>query len=134
MAKGQKTIYKNGAVILRMVLGILTIVISVIVGFQSCAAGIGEAISEADSSSGAGGLFTGFFLLAAGIVAVRKTKGGTIAAIILYALAAIFAFANLSKNFGDLTVWAVLSVIFAVVLVITLFLKEKNTSTETTAE
>ena len=133
MAKGQKTIYKN---ILRMVLGILTIVISVIVGFQSCAAGIGEAISEADSSSGAGGLFTGFFLLAAGIVAVaaRKTKGGTIAAIILYALAAIFAFANLSKNFGDLTVWAVLSVIFAVVLVITLFLKEKNTSTETTAE
>lgn len=94
MAKGQKTIYKNGAVILRMVLGILTIVISVIVGFQSCAAGIGEAISEADSSSGAGGLFTGFFLLAAGIVAVaaRKTKGGTIAAIILYALAAIFAF------------------------------------------
>ena len=31
MAKGQKTIYKNGAVILRMVLGILTIVISVIV-------------------------------------------------------------------------------------------------------
>ena len=109
---------------------------SVIVGFQSCAAGIGEAISEADSSSGAGGLFTGFFLLAAGIVAVaaRKTKGGTIAAIILYALAAIFAFANLSKNFGDLTVWAVLSVIFAVVLVITLFLKEKNTSTETTAE
>ena len=82
MAKGQKTIYKNGAVILRMVLGILTIVISVIVGFQSCAAGIGEAISEADSSSGAGGLFTGFFLLAAGIVAVaaRKTKGGTIAA------------------------------------------------------
>lgn len=70
MAKGQKTIYKNGAVILRMVLGILTIVISVIVGFQSCAAGIGEAISEADSSSGAGGLFTGFFLLAAGIVAV----------------------------------------------------------------
>ena len=136
MAKGQKTIYKNGAVILRMVLGILTIVISVIVGFQSCAAGIGEAISEADSSSGAGGLFTGFFLLAAGIVAgaARKTKGGTIAAIILYALAAIFAFANLSKNFGDLTVWAVLSVIFAVVLVITLFLKEKNTSTETTAE
>ena len=124
MAKGQKTIYKNGAVILRMVLGILTIVISVIVGFQSCSAGIGEAISEADSSSGAGGLFTGFFLLA----------GGTIAAIILYALAAIFAFANLSKNFGDLTVWAVLSVIFAVVLVITLFLKEKNTSTETTAE
>ena len=62
MAKGQKTIYKNGAVILRMVLGILTIVISVIVGFQSCAAGIGEAISEADSSSGAGGVFTGFFL------------------------------------------------------------------------
>ncbi|MFR6497146.1 MAG: hypothetical protein ACLUOF_12735 [Ruminococcus sp.] len=63
-----------------------------------------------------------------------EKKGGTIAAIILYALAAIFAFANLSKNFGDLTVWAVLSVIFAVVLVITLFLKEKNTSTETTAE
>ena len=35
MAKGQKTIYKNGAVILRLVLGILSIVISVVVGFQS---------------------------------------------------------------------------------------------------
>lgn len=76
MAKGQKTIYKNGAVILRLVLGILSIVISVVVGFQSCAAGIGEAISEAESSSGAGGMFTGLFLLAAGIVAIaaRKTK------------------------------------------------------------
>ena len=51
MAKGQKTIYKNGAVILRLVLGILSIVISVVVGFQSCAAGIGEAISEAESSA-----------------------------------------------------------------------------------
>ena len=132
MAKGQKTIYKNSAVILRLVLGILSIVISAVVGFQSCAAGIGEAISEAESSSGAGGLFTGFFLLAAGIVAIaaRKTKGGTI----LYALAAIFAFANLSENFGDLVVWAVLSVIFAVVLVITLFLKEKDSSDETTKE
>ena len=134
MAKGQKTIYKNSAVILRLVLGILSIVISAVVGFQSCAAGIG--ISEAESSSGAGGLFTGFFLLAAGIVAIaaRKTKGGTIASIILYALAAIFAFANLSENFGDLVVWAVLSVIFAVVLVITLFLKEKDSSDETTKE
>ena len=47
MAKGQKTIYKNSAVILRLVLGILSIVISAVVGFQSCAAGIGEAISEA---------------------------------------------------------------------------------------
>ena len=54
MAKGQKTIYKNSAVILRLVLGILSIVISAVVGFQSCAAGIGEAISEAESSSGAG--------------------------------------------------------------------------------
>ena len=124
MAKGQKTIYKNSAVILRLVLGILSIVISAVVGFQSCAAGIGEAISEAESSSGAGGLFTGFFLLAAGIIA----------SIILYALAAIFAFANLSENFGDLVVWAVLSVIFAVVLVITLFLKEKDSSDETTKE
>ena len=133
MAKGQKTIYKNSAVILRLVLGILSIVISAVVGFQSCAAGIGEAISEAESSSGAGGLFTGFFLLAAGIVAIAA-KGGTIASIILYALAAIFAFANLSENFGDLVVWAVLSVIFAVVLLITLFLKEKDSSDETTKE
>ena len=74
--------------------------------------------------------------MAAGIVAIaaRKTKGGTIASIILYALAAIFAFANLSENFGDLVVWAVLSVIFGVVLVITLFLKEKDSSDETTKE
>ena len=57
--RNQKTIYKNSAVILRLVLGILSIVISAVVGFQSCAAGIGEAISEAESSSGAGGLFTG---------------------------------------------------------------------------
>ena len=130
MAKGQKTIYKNSAVILRLVLGILSIVISAVVGFQSCAAGIGEAISEAESSSGAGGLFTGFFLLAAGIVAIAARK----TSIILYALAAIFAFANLSENFGDLVVWAVLSVIFAVVLLITLFLKEKDSSDETTKE
>lgn len=132
----QKTIYKNGAVILRLVLGILSMVISLIVGFQSCAAGIGEALAEAESSSGAAGIFTGIFLLSAGIVttAARKTKGGTIAAIILYALAAIVAFANLSDSYGDLVVWAVLSLIFAVLLIITLFLKEKDTAVSADTE
>ena len=81
-------------------------------------------------------MFTGLFQLAAGIVAIaaRKTKGGTIASIILYALAAIFAFANMSENFGDLVVWAVLSVIFAAALIITLFLKEKDSSDNTPKE
>ena len=40
----------------------------------------------------------------------------------------------MSENFGDLVVWAVLSVIFAVALVITLFLKEKDSSDNTTKE
>lgn len=135
MAKEKTTLYKDGAVILRLVLGIISIVISVIVGFQSCAAGLGEALSDADSTSGAGGLFTGMFLLAGGIVAIagRKTKGGTIAAIILYAIGAIFAFANISSSFGDLIVWAIVSLIWAVVLIITLFIKNKDANSNDSA-
>lgn len=128
MSKEKTTLYKNGAIILRLVLGIISIVISVIVIFQSCAAGLGEALSDADSTSGAGGVFTGLLLLAGGIVSIaaRKTKGGTIAAIILYALGAILAFANLSSMFGDLIVWAIVSLIWAVLLIITLFMKNKD--------
>ena len=41
----------------KLVLGILSIVLFVVVSFQSCAAGLGNALSENGESSGSGGIF-----------------------------------------------------------------------------
>ena len=130
MAKkqGKKALYSNGAVTMRTILGILSILLSFIVGLQSCVAGVGEAIADTDTSSGAAGMFLGFFMLAAGVIAIatRKSKGGTITALIFYAIGGVLALANSSENFGDLIIWTVLAFVFAGLLFISLFMKNKD--------
>ena len=118
----------NGAFTMRLIIGILSILISIIVGLQSCAAGLGEALADSKSSGGAAGMILGFFMLAAGIitVAARKTKGGTITSIVIYVIGGIVAAVNKSEIYGDLIVWTVLSFIFAVLLIISLFMANKN--------
>lgn len=124
--------YTNGALTMRLIIGIFSILLSIIIGFQSCAASFGEALTKSETAGGAAGIILGFFMLAAGIttVAARKSTGGTITAIIAYGLGGIVALANQSELFKDLKVWTVVSFIFAALLTVSLFMKYKVNLTE----
>lgn len=131
-----KQTYTHGALTMRLIIGIFSILLSVIIGLQSIFAGLGEALTKSDSNGGAAGFILGFFMLAAGIVtiAARKTKGGTITSIVVYLLGGIIAVFNQSEIFGDLIIWTVVSFIFAVLLIVSLFMKYKVSNNQYSRE
>ena len=113
---------------------ILSMVLFLIVTFQSCAVGLVNAIDEnKDDSSGAGGIFVAFGLLISGIVATalwkKNSKGGDISLIVLYGLTALIGFANLG-TFGDLVVWASWALICAIMAAIALVRRSKANRAE----
>jgi hypothetical protein len=102
----------------RTVIGIISMVLFVIITFQSCAAGIGNALADNGGTSGSSGMFLSLCMLVAGIVGVaaRKSKGGAITAGCFYAVGGIVGISNVGI-FADLIIWSVLSFIFAVVFI-----------------
>lgn len=103
----------------KVIIGIISMVLFLIITFQSCAAGIGNAISENGESSGSVGFIVALFMLVAGIIGVagKNSKGACVTAGIFYALAAIFGF-NGAGSFSDLKIWGALSLVFAVVFIV----------------
>lgn len=114
----------------KLVLGILTIVISCFVLFQSCAAGTANALKDNGESSGSGGAFVALLMLAGGItmIASRRntSKGGSVAAVIIFGIAAVIGFATAGTIFKDLLVWAVICIILAAVNLLAVFRCKKN--------
>ena len=97
----------------KLVIGIVSIVLALVMLFQSCAANVGSVLATAGTDmSGAIGTFAAILLIVAGIIgiAARKSKGGTIAAFIFYVIT-------------DLIVWGVVSLVFAVVFIISVFVQ-----------
>ena len=105
----------------KLVSGILSIVLFLVVTFQSCAAGLGNAIAENGESSGSAGLLVAIMMLCGGIVSIatRKSegKGGNIALIVLFGIAAIVGFI-LAGSFSDLYIWSAWCLINAVIAII----------------
>lgn len=92
----------------KLVSGILSIVLFVLVTFQSCAAGLYNAMSENGESSGSAGIMVAVMLLAGGIVSIatrKGGKGGNIALIVLFGIGAFFGF-TMAGSFSDLVIWA----------------------------
>lgn len=112
----------------KLVAGILDIVLFVIVIMQSCAAGMVNSIEQSGDVGGSAGLLVAILLLSGGIVSVatrsNKGKGGNIALIILFVLAALLGFSN-ANVYKDLSVWAAWCLINAVMAVVAL-LKNKD--------
>ena len=104
----------------KLVIGVLSIVLTMVVLFQSCAATVGDALANEGGSSG------GVGMVVAGIVAIaaRNSRGGSIFCIIAYALAGVLGL-TAHGIFQDLIVWGSLCLIFAVVFLIGL-IKEKR--------
>lgn len=112
----------------KLVSGILSMILFVLVAIQSCAAGMANALEDNGGVSGSIGIFVGILMLSGGIVSVAtrksKGKGGNIAIIILFGLAALMGFTGYG-NYSDLVIWAFWCLINAVVAVIAI-IKNKN--------
>ena len=119
--------YKQSAKTIRLVIGIISIVLCLIILLQSCAVGVGNAVLENGESGGSGGFILSISMLVSGImsIAARKTKGGIITSIVFYIVGSIIAFIN-AGSYSDLYIWAVIGLIFAVLLIISLFMKESK--------
>ncbi|MDD7467654.1 MAG: hypothetical protein SO178_06075 [Floccifex porci] len=93
----------------KLVSGILSIILSLFVVFQSMFAGMANALDGNGEISGTAGLFVAVFMLAAGIVSIvvrnSEKKGGDRALIVLFLLAAVLGY-TLSGSFTDLKIWA----------------------------
>ncbi len=113
---------------LKLVLGILCIVLSAFVIFQSCAAGVANTLAENGEVSGSAGTIVAIMLLVGGVVmlATRKSekKGGSIAAIILFGIGAIMGFAN-AGSFSDLKIWSVFCIVLAIINLLSILGKKK---------
>ena len=103
----------------KLVSGILSIILFVFVSFQSCAAGVSNALEANGEASGSAGIIVA--------IATRKSlgKGGNIALIVLFGLAAIIGFAGYG-SFSDLAIWAGWCLINAVLAVVALVTAKKN--------
>ena len=114
---------------MELVSGILSIVLFLIVSFQSCAAGISNTLSDNGEVGGSAGVLVAIFLLAGGIVSIAtrnsKGKGGNIALIILFGLATIIGLA-LAGSYLDLKIWAAWCAINVVLAIIALVKTPKN--------
>lgn len=111
----------------KLVSGILSIVMFIIITIQSCATGVVNVLeNNKHDTSDSAGVFVAFLLLVAGIVSVSvwklKHKGGDIALIVLYCIAALYGFSNLG-TFTDLVVWSSWALICAILPAISLAIK-----------
>lgn len=107
----------------KLVTGILSVVLSLFVLLQSCAAGLANTLEENGEIGGSAGAIVAICLMAAGIVAIvtrKGGKGGSIACAILYGFAALCGL-TLAGSYADLTIWggicgilAIMHIVFAV--------------------
>lgn len=98
----------------RMIIGILSVIMFIIVMFQSCATNVVNTLGSntADTSAG-GGTLLAFALLIAGITGAlgRDSLKATLTAAIIYLVGALIGFISLG-TFGDLVVWSIIALIF----------------------
>lgn len=89
----------------KLVSGIISIVLSVFVVFQSMIAGLANALEESGQVSGSAGLVVSICMLCGGIVSIvsrkNNSKGTNIALLILFSLATLTGFV-LAENYSDL--------------------------------
>ncbi len=113
----------------KLVAGILCIVFSVLILFQSCAVGALNTTLESNEISGSAGFITALMFLSGGITMITtrnsERKGGAIASIILFLLGALVGFAN-AGTYSDLNVWSTICVILAIINFIPIIWKKKD--------
>ena len=117
----------------KLISGILSMVLFLVVAFQSCAAGVANTLAENGEVSGSAGILVAILMLAGGIVSVATRKseknGGNIALIVLFGLAALLGFANYG-SYSDLVIWSGWCLLNAVLAVVAMLTGKKKTDIE----
>ncbi|MDO4833627.1 MAG: hypothetical protein Q4A40_01165 [Bacillota bacterium] len=105
----------------RLVIGILLIVFSLVVLFQSCAAGVVNTLESSSDAGGSAGFLLAIFMIASGVTAIctrnSRKKAGPIIAAVLLAVGALTGFFN-AAVYQDLIIWGIVSLASAVVFII----------------
>ena len=112
----------------KLVLGILGLIFSIIIMLQSCAAGVVNALEDNGDVGGFAGYLVAFLMIAGSIVMIStrnaEGKGGSVAVIILLALAGFIAVTN-AAVYKDLTIWGIFCFICAAVSLLSVLLKKR---------
>lgn len=118
---GHPVKFKGPFSIARLVIGIVSIVLSLIILLQSCATGVVNTLENNGDVGGSAGFMVAVIFIVSGIVGIvtrnSRKKAGPIVCFVLYLLAGLLAVSN-SAVYGDLQVWGILSIIFGVVFLI----------------
>lgn len=114
----------------KLVIGIISMVLSVLVMFQSCAAGVVNSIESNGEISGSAGFMVAIFFIIAGIVGIAtrnsEKKGGSLTAAGFYLAAALFG-STLAGNYADLYFWAFLAWAFGATYIVDAFYDNYDT-------
>lgn len=114
----------KGVTVTKLVIGIFSIILFVLVMLQACAVtSIGVFVSEETAAGGLIGVMVAFLMLAAGIVGITtrtKPRGGLVASAMWF-IAAFMGFAA-SSVYGDMSVWGFLALVFGIVYFVSTFL------------
>lgn len=101
----------------KLVVGILQIVISAVIVFQSTTVGIAHAMENPNNAGSTAGTLTAIIFLITGVVYIATKEspklGGDIAGLIMMLTAWIFAINN-ARDYSDLQIWGWLAFIIGV--------------------
>lgn len=113
--------YKGPLSVFRLVIGILSLVFSLIILFQSAAAGLVNTLEPTGDVGGSAGLLVAILFIASGIIVIAtrnsRKKTGPIVCCIFYAFSGLLAVSN-SAVYADLAVWGALAFFFALICLI----------------
>lgn len=120
---------------LRLVVGIISVVLCFVIIFQSCAVGIGNALTENNETSGMSGFMTAIFMAIGGIIGMagRKSNGATITAAIFFLIGGISGTTGFG-SFTDLQIWGILNLIFCGLYIVSVIFTRKQKKAEEVKE
>jgi len=114
----------------RMIIGILSMVLFLLISLQSCAAGASNMLNNSGELSGSAGLLTAICFFVGGLTGLltrnSTKKGGPIASCVFYWFA-FFLSRMFSGSFSDLRIWGVLAFLFGTVYLIAAMKTRKET-------
>ncbi len=116
----------------KLVLGIISLVMAVLIMLQSCAAGLGNALEENGEVGGSAGAILGIFLIASGIISIAcrgKLSKGMYVAGGLNILGGVIGL-GLAGSYGDLTIWSVIAIIIGICYIAMNMAGKKKEKTE----
>lgn len=111
----------------RLVIGILSIVLFLVISLQSCMAGVANTIEGSGRVSGTAGMILALCWLVAGIVGIagRKHIPAVATASGFYFFGALMGMVDVGI-YQDLIVWSALSLAFAMILLLAILLRKKE--------